>query len=279
MSEEDIFRLLGLAYSSPSASDLSEGVSDMSLSTSPGSDGPQHLLNTRVVSNGHADHGTEGGSSGSGGGSESAPKPRRKTIARQLSSNPYLTSASSIEDHMSLTPASSFAFGENAPYEDPKIPMRASSFPVAGEVLENYSYQQHQLNQIRNLSHIEQPGELNQYYTNVVNGNNTLPRGINSWGHFSKSCHNRYKYRRSDYSSDSEEDALSPNPSQLPHKLSAGFSGQAPHTCLSDLQHVTTVINRKKSAMDIKKDHNHYSEGVRPSVFKERFAVSCLILY
>lgn len=312
MSEQDLFRLLGLSLSSPSASDLSEGVSDMSLSTSPGSDCPQHARQPNTLSNGKTTNsgGEVGGTLGNGDGggtaeTESGPKPRRKLVARQLSSNPYLASSSSLDDHNPVTPAASFAFGDNQ-YEEPQLPLRSCSFPAAGEYVENLAHhhqQQQQYNQIHNLSnHDNRPLSHDQYYSNVVNGNvhgyyppaptrtpcsntrttppetvphdmSSLPRSVNSWGHFSRSSYNRYKYRRSDYSSDSDEDSH-PSPPQLPHKISSSLGlAPQPHTCLSEYQHISSNSNHK-SATDTKKDHNHFSEGVRPNVFKERFAVS-----
>ena len=315
MSEQDLFRLLGLSLSSPSASDLSEGVSDMSLSTSPGSDCPQHSRPPNALTNGKSTNGNGGetgsnlgnGDGGGGGGeTEGGSKPRRRLVARQLSSNPYLASSSSVDDHNPATPSASFAFGENNQFEESPLPLRSCSFPAAGEFVENLAHrQQQQYNQIHNLSHHDiQPLSHDQYYSNVVNGNvhgyypppptrtpcsntrttppetvphdtSSLPRSVNSWGHFSKSSYNRYKYRRSDYSSDSDEDSH-PSPPQLPHKISSssGSSAPQPHTCLSEYQHISSSSNRKKSATDTKKDHNHFSEGVRPNVFKERFAVS-----
>nr|KAG5702230.1 hypothetical protein BaRGS_030585 [Batillaria attramentaria] len=328
MSEQDLFRLLGLSLSSPSASDLSEGVSDMSLSTSPGSDCQQHsrpnsgiatsktTINGDVTSNNSVGGSGAAADGGGGGGGSGNPKPRRRAVARQLSSNPYLANCSSVEDHTLLTPASSFAFGENVPYEEHQLPLRSCSYPATGEILENLAHhQQQQYNQLHFLHthHDPPPLDQDQYYSNFVNGNvhsypahgfpptprnqyngthvtsstpgstthdtSSLPRGVNSWGHFSKSSHNRYKYRRSDYSSDSDEDPPFPSPSQLPHKMNSlpssgcGSDLVQPHTCLSELQHVSSNSNRRKSAMDTKKDHNHYSEGVRPNVFKERFAM------
>lgn len=320
MSEQDLFRLLGLSLSSPSASDLSEGMSDMSLSTSPGSDCQQHsrppsgITTNKAAINGDVSSSSNSCSAVSDGTVN--PKPRRRAVARQLSSNPYLASTSSVEDHAMLTPASSFAFGENTPYEEHQLPLRSCSYPVAGEILENMAHhQQQQYSQMRYMHTHQDPAPLDQhqYYSNFVNGNvqsyptddftptprnrynsthitssspgsnthdtSSLPRGVNSWGHFSKSSHNRYKYRRSDYSSDSEEDLPYPSPSQLPHKVNSspssgcGSDKGQPHTCLSELQHVSSNSNRRKTSIDIKKDHNHYSEGVRPNVFKERFAM------
>lgn len=321
MSEQDLFRILGLSLSSPSASDLSEGVSDMSLSTSPGSDCQQHSRPNSGIAVSKA---TVNGDAGSNSSLSSAavdtagnPVPRRRAVARQLSSNPYLASSSSMEDHTLLMPASSFAFGENKPFEEHHLPLRSCSYPVTSDILENLAHHQHQqFSQVHTPHGHADPPALHhdQYYSNYVNGNvhsypathtfpstprtqyngthitsstpigtthdtSSLPRGVNSWGHFSKSGHNRYKYRRSDYSSDSDEDLPFPSPSQLPHKTnsspSSGFSSDVvpPHTCLSELQHVSSNSNRRKGAMDTKKDHNHYSEGVRPNVFKERFAM------
>lgn len=330
MSQQDLFRLFRLSLSSRSASDLSEGVSDMSLSTSPGSDCLPHVKTQNILPNGktstssttavNSDDGTGRGAGATNGhgfdggvedGSEEGPKPRRRQIARQLSSNPYLASSSSLEDHSHVTPAASFAFGENHEFEQPQLPLRSVSYPAAGEFVENLAHHQ----QYTQMSHSQQDNHTlsqQQYYSNVVNGNvqeyyppnsstrppcgntrttppeivahdiSSLPRGVNSWGHFSKNCsYNRYKYRRNDYSSDSDEDASHhPSPSQLPHKVSVigggGQSQQLPHACLSEYQHITSSSNsnRKKSATDSKnKDHNHFSEGVKPNVFKERFAM------
>ncbi|XP_076448455.1 uncharacterized protein LOC143285119 [Babylonia areolata] len=309
MSEQDLFRLWGLSLSSPSASDLSEGVSDMSLSTSPGSDCPQHSRAATSLTNGKTTNGENeviGSSSrlrNGESGDEGGPKPRRRLVVRQLSSNPYLASSSSMEDHNPLTPAASFAFGENNDPEEAPVTLRSCSYPAGGEFVENLAHQQ-QYSQIHHLSQHNQPLNHDQYYSNVVNGNiqeytfpstqsrtvcnntrttppeavsqevSSVPRSVNSWGHFSKSSYNRYKYRRSDYSSDSDEDVRHPSPSQLPHKVSSMSGGSVPHphTCLSEFQHISSNSNRKKSATDTKKDHNHFTEGVRPNVFKERFA-------
>jgi hypothetical protein len=270
---------------------------------------------------GDNDHGRKS----DGEDSKDCGRPRRRPVARQLSSNPYLASSSSLEEHNHVTPAASFAFGENQEYEHPLLPLKSVSYPCAGEFVENLAHQQQYSlpngtdSASSTLLHGSSAISQQQYYSNVINGNiqdcpyspppvppwaahppcgssqtsplettslletvsptstSSLPRSVNSWGHFSKnSNHNRYKYRRNDYSSESDEDVPS-TPTQLPHNATTTSGGSPhPHTCLSEIQGATggNVGNRKHGADGKHKDHNHLSEGVKPNVFKERFAVS-----
>ena len=97
------------------------------------------------------------------------------------------------------------------------------------------------------------------------------PTAIDSWGHFSKHRRNHYKYRRSDYSSDSDDDTgsrstLSPHQARLLVK-------QKSHLPSLEL----TRQNSTSSAHSFDKiattDVLASKEGVNPAIFKDRAKV------
>ena len=108
------------------------------------------------------------------------------------------------------------------------------------------------------------------------------PTSINSWGHFSKTPHNQYKYRRSDYSSDSDDD--------LPLKKDKNCASQLPLVChqKSHLPKITLTLSRQSSTASNKSSTERSTnnladldfsvkEGVPPLDFKDRSSVSILI--
>ncbi|XP_059152218.1 beta-TrCP-like [Physella acuta] len=127
-----------LLNSSTSVSDLSEAASDMSLSTSPGSDIPsqsQSLKDFVPTSTSIVD------------GSKTSQQLKKRVVVRQLSSNPYLTSSemSSSEEHPVVKGSHSYAAGEsrlysgnNESYPDyclselvnRELPQKANSYPL-----------------------------------------------------------------------------------------------------------------------------------------------------
>ena len=105
------------------------------------------------------------------------------------------------------------------------------------------------------------------------------PTSINSWGHFSKTPHNQYKYRRSDYSSDSDDD--------LPLKKDKNCASQLPLVChqKSHLPKITITLSRQSSIASNKSATERSTsnladldfpvkEGVPPLDFKDRSSVS-----
>lgn len=108
------------------------------------------------------------------------------------------------------------------------------------------------------------------------NANLPSPTSISSWGHFSKTTQNHYKYRRSDYSSDSDDD--------LPLKKNdRNSASQMPLVChhKSHLPKITITLSRQSSASSYKSvtersgsnasDVNFSTkEGVPPLDFKDK---------
>lgn len=96
---------------------------------------------------------------------------------------------------------------------------------------------------------------------------------VDSWGHFSQCVKNRYKYRRSDYSSESDEETSIP---QWPNKLEIAHP-QRSHLPTCDLSSLTPVLKPKEIGKSdiIKNLASRTKDGIRPSVFKEKLAVSC----
>ncbi|CAL1531336.1 unnamed protein product, partial [Lymnaea stagnalis] len=98
-------KLSEILNSSTSVSDLSEAASDMSLSTSPGSDIPSQTHKDFIPPS-------------SANVSINAQQPRKRVVVRQLSSNPYLTSSemSPSDDHPVIVGSHSFAAGDSRLY-------------------------------------------------------------------------------------------------------------------------------------------------------------------
>ncbi|XP_045164454.1 uncharacterized protein LOC123528643 [Mercenaria mercenaria] len=106
---------------------------------------------------------------------------------------------------------------------------------------------------------------------NSVNKDLPSPTAIDSWGHFSKHKRNHYKYRRSDYSSDSEDEASS----TLGKKSASNMTLLAKQK--SHLPSITlTRQNSTSSSQSYDKsncgsvDVFQLKEGVKPQDFKER---------
>lgn len=85
---------VGPVNSLSSLSDLNETISDMSLSTSPDVDNPSATMKGSVLANPTSP-------SDEVFGSEEPPRPRKRLVMRQLSSNPYLASAEMSPDDLS----------------------------------------------------------------------------------------------------------------------------------------------------------------------------------
>ena len=105
------------------------------------------------------------------------------------------------------------------------------------------------------------------------------PTSIDSWGHFSKTHLNQYKYRRSDYSSDSDD--------ELPLKKDKNCASQLPLVChqKSHLPKITITLSRQSSTSSNKSvterlgsnvaDINFPTkDAVPPLDFKDRSTVS-----
>lgn len=95
---------------------------------------------------------------------------------------------------------------------------------------------------------------------------------VNSWGHFSQCVKNRYKYRRSDYSSESDEEHGIP---QWPNKPDI-VQPQKSHLPSCDLNSLTSVLKPKEASKNdvIKNIASRTKDGIKPTVFKEKLAVS-----
>lgn len=95
---------------------------------------------------------------------------------------------------------------------------------------------------------------------------------VNSWGHFSQCVKNRYKYRRSDYSSESDEEHGIP---QWPNKPDI-VQPQKSHLPSCDLNSLTSVLKPKEVSKNdvIKNIASRTKDGIKPTVFKEKLAVS-----
>lgn len=106
-------------------------------------------------------------------------------------------------------------------------------------------------------------------------GNLPSPTSISSWGHFCKTSQNHYKYRRSDYSSESDDD--------LPLKKDRNSASQMPILChqKSHLPKITITLSRQSSTSSNKSVTERSSstvsdvnfpvkEGVPPLDFKAR---------
>lgn len=96
---------------------------------------------------------------------------------------------------------------------------------------------------------------------------------VSSWGHFSQCIKNRYKYRRSDYSSESDEERSTP---QWPNKAEM-VQPQKSHLPTYDLSVLTPVLKPKDTSAKkdvIKTIPTRTKDGIKPTVFKEKLAVS-----
>lgn len=93
---------------------------------------------------------------------------------------------------------------------------------------------------------------------------------VNSWGHFSQCVKNRYKYRRSDYSSESDEEHGMP---QWPNKPDI-VQPQKCHLPSCDLNSLTSVLKPKEASKSdvIKNIASRTKDGIKPTVFKEKLA-------
>ncbi|KAK3103366.1 hypothetical protein FSP39_018765 [Pinctada imbricata] len=101
------------------------------------------------------------------------------------------------------------------------------------------------------------------------------PCAIYSWGHFSKCVKNRYKYRRSDYSSDSDDESSSKHNMLNDPKYCNGSTKKKSH--LPSCDNLVNFSSVKKDAQKAKSDnykvHNsRVRDGVKPGVFKEKLA-------
>lgn len=108
------------------------------------------------------------------------------------------------------------------------------------------------------------------------NGNKDLPSptAIDSWGHFSKHRRNHYKYRRSDYSSDSEDESLA----------SLGKKNDSNLTLLAKQKsHLPSITLTRQNSASSTQSYDKASagsvevfplkEGVKPHDFKARVKV------
>ncbi|XP_067682984.1 F-box/WD repeat-containing protein 7-like [Haliotis asinina] len=231
------------------SSSLSEGLQDMSLSTSPSSDEAtcsqdKHLYMHQ--SNPDSDD-------------PRSPPPQRMMLFQT---------------------ANSFCYGENDPPPEISYPPKCSSFPLRSD-----------------LDLCESVSQASQYYPNIVNGNDSYtqnqykniahqfllcpldtehneahqPTSVQCWGHFSRP-RRHYKYRRSDYSSESEDD-VPVRSSAPPCRVSA--RSQKSHLAIGNLQRSLSLGTGSKSGVpdDIDcTDGLDFREGVKPCVFKEKLA-------
>lgn len=146
----------------------------------------------------------------------------------------------------------------------------------------------------------------------------TSPTPIQSWTHYNRPSENRYKYRRSDYSSDSDEEMTSdpveivaatascptftfdrpenesssymPEDDNHPHPASRPYNSHYPlGTGFSDLvdkidnDAVVSVAGNRTGSLDGDEDNSQdrvfLKEGISPYMFKERFGVSFLYTF
>ena len=130
--------------SSASVSDLSEALSDMSLSTSPGSGD----ITAQEIKNMSLSSARDGDCKGMDE-EVSAPSaaPRKRLVVRQMSSNPYLASAemSPSDDHPLIASSHSYAAGESRLYqsieayagqERADLYYRSNSYPLTSDCVE-----------------------------------------------------------------------------------------------------------------------------------------------
>ena len=99
---------------------------------------------------------------------------------------------------------------------------------------------------------------------------------VSSWGHFSKSRKDHYKYRRSDYSSDSDEDANYVRKKELPCCSSKRDSNasQKSHLPICELAKQPPLYISKNKDSNSKFSSYRNQDGVKPNVFKEKSSVS-----
>ena len=114
-------------------------------------------------------------------------------------------------------------------------------------------------------------------HNGVENWEPQTPSAVYSWGHFSKCVKNRYKYRRSDYSSDSEDEASAKRNLLNDPQYCNGSVQQKSHLPACD--NLLTINSVNKDAQTVKTDSikaltSRPRDGVKPTVFKEKLAVS-----
>ncbi|XP_052781727.1 uncharacterized protein LOC128218185 [Mya arenaria] len=96
------------------------------------------------------------------------------------------------------------------------------------------------------------------------------PTAIESWGHFSKHRGNHYKYRRSDYSSDSDEDsAVGSNKKNLKTQMLVKQKSHLPSLTLTRQSSSSSARSYDKS-LNNSIDPLNSMDGVNPLTFKER---------
>ncbi|WAR26768.1 SCONB-like protein [Mya arenaria] len=96
------------------------------------------------------------------------------------------------------------------------------------------------------------------------------PTAIESWGHFSKHRGNHYKYRRSDYSSDSdEESAVGSNKKNLKTQMLVKQKSHLPSLTLTRQSSSSSARSYDKS-LNNSIDPLNSMDGVNPLTFKER---------
>ncbi|XP_041350538.1 F-box/WD repeat-containing protein 11-like [Gigantopelta aegis] len=229
--------------------------------------------------------------------------PRHHPVSRSMSSEPF-SSQFSPPSKRSLMPTISFSFGENNP--PPAVPCsrKHQSFPfettvTAGDTPDERCSDKNipcvqpadpnDLCSGGNMHFTSDTKNTQQCYSGLVNGHSSdHPDHVNTdttshsddhkktsevacWGHFSKHSGKHYKYRRSDYSSDSEDDP--------PHAASMLQKSKVKSVC-SQKSHLPQVLCKTASPNKlVKVDSVHvsdtedvldYREGVKPTVFKEK---------
>ncbi|KAL5014674.1 hypothetical protein ScPMuIL_008944 [Solemya velum] len=98
------------------------------------------------------------------------------------------------------------------------------------------------------------------------------PSSVNSWGHFSKSTRNRYKYRRSDCSSDSEDDAAFLKTLTLSNKSKADSGMGSPKVHLPVLVKHSSNASKDVDKLDHYSHHDNTVDKVLPTKFRDRSA-------
>jgi hypothetical protein len=108
---------------------------------------------------------------------------------------------------------------------------------------------------------------------NSINKDLPSPTAIDSWGHFSKHKRNHYKYRRSDYSSESEDENTSLGKKSMSNvTLLAKQKSHLPSITLTRQTSASSSQSfEKPSSGSI--DEYTFKEGVKPVDFKERVKV------
>ena len=227
-------------------------------------------------------------------------------VSRSMSSEPYSSQFSPPFKRL-LMPTVSFSFGENN--LPPLVPSsrKYQSFPFETTISSNDNLEEdcHDktipcvqaacTNDIcasgSNMHLTSETKDNEQYSSPVVNGhsssdhittetsfssdNHRKRSEVACWGHFSKHSGKHYKYRRSDYSSDSEDD---------PPPAIAMLQNSKVKVLCSQKSHLPQVICKTVSPNKlVKSDSVHmsdtedvleYKEEVKPTVFREKLVVS-----